>query len=139
MLGDFARAQELLEEVISIYTEWWGRRHTETTRVTDELAWMLMEECKYKHGKVEDVDAEARRAGELWNEVLDSYRRTTGDASDVVVRIEVNMRQVSCYTTVDAFDSMTLMGSISPAPTYMGWLLRSGLGKGKCVMGNNRI
>ncbi|GLI76474.1 hypothetical protein PoHVEF18_004747 [Penicillium ochrochloron] len=81
-LGDFSKARELLEEVISIYTEWWGRRHPETMRVIDELAWTLMEESNDKRAKGDDTVSEGRRVGELWNEALDFYRRTGGDASD---------------------------------------------------------
>lgn len=57
-LGDFLRARELLEEVVSIYTEWWGRRYPETMRVIDELAWTLMVECKDKQARGDDTVAE---------------------------------------------------------------------------------
>jgi tetratricopeptide (TPR) repeat protein len=93
-LGDFSKARELLEEVISIYTEWWGRRHPETMRVIDELAWTLMNECKDKQAKGDDIDSEVQRSGELWNEALDFYRRIGGDASDTVARIEANLSQL---------------------------------------------
>lgn len=117
-LGHFSKARDMLEEVISIYTEWWGRRHPETMRVIDELAWTLMEECKYRQGRGGDIEVEMRRAGEFWNEALDFYRGAGGDALDVVARIEANLSQLSSYMTMDAFQLMTPT-SISPAPTQM--------------------
>lgn len=62
-LGDFSKARELLKEVVSVYTEWWGRRHPEAMRTIDELAWTLMESCKDRQTKDGDIDvAGAQRA-----------------------------------------------------------------------------
>ncbi|KAJ5688697.1 hypothetical protein N7462_003089 [Penicillium macrosclerotiorum] len=114
-LGDFSKARDLLMEAISIYTQWWGRRHPETMRVVDELAWTLMEECKDTHAKGGDIDSEVRSAGELWKEALDFYQRIGGVASDTVARIEANLTQLSSYVTVDAFNPMARVESIDPA------------------------
>lgn len=115
-LGDFSQARDLLMEAISIYTEWWGRRHPETMRVVDELAWTLMEECKDNQAKGGDINSEMRSARELWREALEFYQRTGGDVSDTVARIEANLNQLSSYVTIDAFNPMTSMGAISPIP-----------------------
>lgn len=115
-LGDFSKAQGLLEEVISVYTDWWGRRHPETMRAIDELAWTLMESCTDRQMREGDIDVVgAQRAGDLWSEALDFYRCTGGHASDTVARIEANLSQLSTCTKIDASSYLTSVGSISPA------------------------
>ncbi|RAQ46640.1 hypothetical protein AFGD_000007 [Aspergillus flavus] len=48
-LGEFGVANSLLEDVIAIYTEWWGRRHPVTMRAVDELALAFMEESEHNN------------------------------------------------------------------------------------------
>ncbi|KAJ1710903.1 hypothetical protein COH20_010007 [Aspergillus flavus] len=48
-LGEFSIANSLLGDVIAIYTEWWGRRHSVTMRAVDELALAFMEESEHKN------------------------------------------------------------------------------------------
>lgn len=91
-LGRFSEARALLFEVIAIYTEWWGRHHPETMRAIDELAWTFMEESKEKQATNETGGAEIQKAEELWTEALNFYRSTDGDESDMVTRIEANLR-----------------------------------------------
>ncbi|KAJ5167143.1 tetratricopeptide repeat domain protein [Penicillium canariense] len=96
-LGNFPEARDLLHEVVSIYTGWWGRRHPETIRAIDELAWTFMEEAKDKRTKGETNDPEIRSAEELWNEALIFYRRTDVEKSDTVARLEANLTHLhSC-------------------------------------------
>lgn len=118
--GDSPNAREFLEEPLSVYMEWWGRRHPETMRAIDELAWTLMEDWEAKDAKGEIIDPGIRLAGELWNEALDFYQRTEGDASDTVARIVANLIQLSSHKTIDALNPMTPMDSISPASTQTG-------------------
>lgn len=91
-LGRFAEARVLLLEVIAVYTEWWGRRHPETMRAIDELAWAFMEEGKEKISTNEAGGVEIQNAEELWSEVLNFYQSTDGDGSDMVTRIEANLQ-----------------------------------------------
>jgi tetratricopeptide (TPR) repeat protein len=90
-LGNFPGARDLLLEVISIYTDWWGRRHPETIRAIDELAWAFMNEAKYKQARGENSESEMRSAEELWNEALTFYRCADTDGSDTVARLEANL------------------------------------------------
>lgn len=91
-VGRFAEAQVLLCEVIAVYTGWWGRHHPETMRAVDELAWTFMEEGKVKLVTNETGVLEIQNAEKLWTEVLNFYRRTDGDESDMVTRIEANIQ-----------------------------------------------
>lgn len=59
-LGNFSKAQELLEEAILGYTDWWGRRHPETIRAIDGLAWTLMESCTDRQMREGDIDVGSR-------------------------------------------------------------------------------
>ncbi|PLB54793.1 tetratricopeptide repeat domain protein, partial [Aspergillus steynii IBT 23096] len=90
-LGQFEAARALLEEVIAIYTEWWGRRHPETMRAIDELAWTLMEEGRYKEAVKGSALSEMQKAGELWEEVLGFYRSIHGDGSDMAGQVSLNL------------------------------------------------
>ncbi|KAJ6093118.1 hypothetical protein N7486_008407 [Penicillium sp. IBT 16267x] len=91
-LGELAKARALLLEVISVYSEWWGRRHLETMRAIDELAWVFMEEGKDKQARNGNGDSEMRNAEELWSEALEFYQSSDKDGFDVANRIEANLR-----------------------------------------------
>ena len=91
-LGRFVEARVLLFEVITVYTEWWGRHHPETMRAIDELAWAFMVEGKGKQATSETGGFEIQKAGELWTEVLNFYQSTDGDGSDMVTRVEANLQ-----------------------------------------------
>lgn len=86
----FPEARERFREVIEIYTQWWGRRHLETMRVIDELAFVLTREGEVKRGFGGGGGSEKRMAEELWNEVLAFYRSVDGGDYGVA-RIEQNL------------------------------------------------
>ncbi|KAL4935078.1 hypothetical protein BDV06DRAFT_207710 [Aspergillus oleicola] len=100
-LGNFSEARDLLLEVVSIYTEWWGRQHPETMRAIDEMAWTFLQEAKDKQTKGEENEDEVRSAEELWNETLIFYRYTDGDGSDTVARLEANLNLLYSCRKVD--------------------------------------
>lgn len=91
-LGQFTTACNLLQEVIIIYTEWWGRRHPDTMRAVDELALAFMGDSEHKKAAGMSGGSEIQKAEELWNEALDFYKGIYGDESDMVERIKSNLR-----------------------------------------------
>ncbi|KAE8405378.1 hypothetical protein BDV37DRAFT_282047 [Aspergillus pseudonomiae] len=91
-LGEFKVAQSLLQDVIFIYTEWWGRRHPDTMRVVDELASAFMVEGEHKIASGVCAASEVQNAEELWNEALDFYGDTYGNQSDLAGRIKTNLQ-----------------------------------------------
>ncbi|KAG2005304.1 hypothetical protein GB937_008847 [Aspergillus fischeri] len=111
-LGQFTAARTLLAEVIAIYTEWWGRRHPETMRAIDELAWALMEEGRHKQGDNIPAMSEMRKAGELWEEVLSFYKGIYGDGSDMAGRIKSNLL---CLGNIDS-GNPEMNGGYVPIP-----------------------
>lgn len=91
-LGEFGVANSLLEDVIAIYTEWWGRRHPVTMRAVDELALAFMEESEHKNALGVCAASEQQNAERLWKEVLDFYENTYGSQSDMAGRIKINLQ-----------------------------------------------
>ncbi|KAE8331167.1 hypothetical protein BDV39DRAFT_201309 [Aspergillus sergii] len=65
-LGEFSAANSLLEDVIAIYTEWWGRRHPVTMRAVDELALAFMEKSEHKSALGVCAASELQNAERLW-------------------------------------------------------------------------
>ncbi|KAB8255868.1 hypothetical protein BDV32DRAFT_153898 [Aspergillus pseudonomiae] len=90
-LGEFKVAQSLLQDVIFIYTEWWGRRHPDTMRVVDELASAFMVEGEHTMALGVCAASEFQSAEELWKEALDFYEDTYGNQSDMAGRIKTNL------------------------------------------------
>ncbi|KAL2864388.1 tetratricopeptide repeat domain protein [Aspergillus lucknowensis] len=101
-LSNFPEARELLLEVVSIYTDWWGRRHPETMRAVDELAWTFMQEARDKHARGEENSLEIQHAEELWNEALSFYRCTDAEGSDTLARIEANRAHLDSCRGIEA-------------------------------------
>ncbi|KAE8318389.1 hypothetical protein BDV41DRAFT_571862 [Aspergillus transmontanensis] len=91
-LGQLSIANSLLEDVIAIYTEWWGRRHPVTMRVVDKLALAFMAESEHKNALGVCAAAELQNAERLWREVLDFYENTHGSQPDIAGRIKINLQ-----------------------------------------------
>lgn len=68
--GKFSVAHILLENVIAIYAEWWGRRHPDAMRAVDKLALAFMEEGEHKLATGACAAIEVQSAESLWKEVL---------------------------------------------------------------------
>ncbi|KNG81171.1 tetratricopeptide repeat domain protein [Aspergillus nomiae NRRL 13137] len=90
-LGEFSIAQSLLQDVIFLYAEWWGRRHPDTMRVVDELASAFMVEGEHKMALGVCAASEFQSAEELWKEALDFYGDTYGNQSHMAGRIKTNL------------------------------------------------
>ncbi|KAK8141538.1 hypothetical protein G3M48_010355 [Beauveria asiatica] len=81
----FTTAKKIFEYIIATYTEWWGRRHSETMRAVAELA-----DSHTRHGEMQRLmgqggDSELEMAAELWAEILHFYRQVYGACSDTAV------------------------------------------------------
>ncbi|KAE8415416.1 hypothetical protein BDV36DRAFT_298031 [Aspergillus pseudocaelatus] len=85
-------ARSLLEDVIAIYTERWGRRHPDTMRAVDELALVFMEEGEHKLAIGACAAMEVQSVEHLWKEVLDFYGNTYGNHFDMAGRIKADLQ-----------------------------------------------
>ncbi|KAJ5155417.1 hypothetical protein N7492_008220 [Penicillium capsulatum] len=94
-LDRFSEARSLLVAVIDVYTQWWGRRHLETMRVIEELAFVLVREFEQKRILGEGGGSEIRMADQLWHELLAFYRSVDGDDSEGVARIRGSLHFLS--------------------------------------------
>lgn len=79
----FASARKIFEYIIATYTEWWGRRHSETMRAVDELANSYMQHGRLKRLMGDLGDLELKMAADLWAETLSFYEETYGTDSDI--------------------------------------------------------
>ncbi|KAF3923686.1 hypothetical protein ABW20_dc0101488 [Dactylellina cionopaga] len=91
-LNQFAAARSLLEEVVAIYTEWWGSYHTDTIRAVDGLAFVLMKEGERKIAAGMSTNSELQNAEDLWKQVADFYKSAYGDDSDILLQIKSNLQ-----------------------------------------------
>ncbi|KKZ65542.1 hypothetical protein EMCG_08615 [[Emmonsia] crescens] len=120
-LGQFGTARNLLDEVIAIYAEWWGRRHPDTMRAIGELALGLMEEGEKKVAAGSFAGLELQRAEEIWNEALAFYKSTYGDESDMAEKIKSNLRHLSLVRE----DALGNRGHLSSENLHAGGLILS--------------
>ncbi|KAF7136738.1 hypothetical protein CNMCM5793_006207 [Aspergillus hiratsukae] len=83
-LHDFPTAEVLFREVITKYTEWWGRRRPETMRAVSELAVTFIERAKSETGAGRSGKSPLQKAENLLVEALGFYTDTYGPDSDPV-------------------------------------------------------
>lgn len=78
----FSTANKVFEYIIATYTEWWGRRHTETMRAVAELAESHLRHAKMKRLMGDGGDWELAMASDHWSEVLSFHQEAFGPNSD---------------------------------------------------------
>ena len=81
----FAAARKVFEYIIATYTEWCGRRHSETMRAVDELANSYMRHGRLKRLMGDCGDSELKMAADLWTETLSFYQEIYGTYSDITI------------------------------------------------------
>lgn len=91
-LGHFTTARHLLQDVIAVYTEWWGRHRPETMHAVDELALTYKEEGEHNKTTGRSSGYEIEKAEELWNEISTFCKIVYGDESDMMARIKSNLQ-----------------------------------------------
>lgn len=93
-LSRFSAANKIFECIIATYTEWWGRRHSETMRAVAELAESHLRHAKLKRIMASGGDWELIMASDLWTEILSFHQEAFGPNSDVATFAKSKLQQL---------------------------------------------
>lgn len=103
--SSFATANKIFEYIIATYTEWWGRRHSETMRALTELAESHMRHAEQKRLMGEGGDWELAMAADLWTEILSFHHEVSGSNSDAASFARSKLQQVQLLRSVAPEDA----------------------------------
>ncbi|RSL87982.1 hypothetical protein CEP52_015349 [Fusarium oligoseptatum] len=100
----FSTANKIFEYIITTYTEWWGRRHSETMRALTELAESHMRHAEKKRLMGDGGDWELTMAADLWAEILNFHQEVSGPGSDAASFVRSKLQQVQLLRSVTPED-----------------------------------
>lgn len=100
----FSAANKIFEYTIATYTDWWGRRHSETMRAVGELAESHLRHAEMKRLMGDRGDWELNMAEELWSEILSFQEDIFGPGSDAAAFARSKVQQVQVLRSVDQED-----------------------------------
>ncbi|KAI8654520.1 PNP-UDP-1 domain-containing protein [Fusarium keratoplasticum] len=104
----FATANKIFEYIIATYTEWWGRRHSETMRALTELAESHMRHAEQKRLMGDGGDWELTIAADLWAEILSFHHEVSELNSDAASFARSKLQQVQLLRSVTPEDPYSM-------------------------------
>ncbi|RSL85524.1 hypothetical protein CEP51_003294 [Fusarium floridanum] len=104
----FSTANKIFEYIITTYTEWWGRRHSETMRALTELAESHMRHAEKKRLMGDGGDWELTMAADLWAEILSFHQDVSGPGSDAASFVRSKLQQVQLLRSVTPEDPYSM-------------------------------
>lgn len=104
----FATANRIFEYIITTYTEWWGRRHSETMRALTELAESHMRHAEQKRLMGDGGDWELTMAADLWVEILSFHHEVSEPNSDAACFARSKLQQVQLLRSVTPEDPYSM-------------------------------
>ncbi|RSL52708.1 hypothetical protein CEP53_007989 [Fusarium sp. AF-6] len=104
----FSTANRIFEYIIATYTEWWGRRHSETMRALTELAESHLRHAEKKCLMGDGGDWELTMAADLWAEILSFHQEVSGLGSDAASFARSKLQQVQLLRSVTPEDPYSM-------------------------------
>jgi tetratricopeptide (TPR) repeat protein len=104
----FATANKIFEYIIATYTEWWGRRHSETIRALTELAESHTRHAEQKRLMGDGGGWELTMAADLWAEILSFHHEVSGPNSDAASFARSKLQQVQLLRSVTPGDPYSM-------------------------------
>jgi hypothetical protein len=104
----FATANKIFEYIIATYTEWWGRRHSETIRALTELAESHTRHAEQKRLMGDGGGWELAMAADLWAEILSFHHEVSGPNSDAASFARSKLQQVQLLRSVTPGDPYSM-------------------------------
>ncbi|RSL94588.1 hypothetical protein CDV31_014259 [Fusarium ambrosium] len=104
----FSTANKIFEYIITTYTEWWGRRHSETMRALTELAESHMRHAEKKRLMGDGGDWELTMAADLWGEIISFHQEVSGSGSDAASFARSKLQQVQLLRSATPEDPYSM-------------------------------
>ncbi|RMJ16480.1 hypothetical protein CDV36_003911, partial [Fusarium kuroshium] len=104
----FSTANKIFEYIITTYTEWWGRRHSETMRALTELAESHMRHAEKKRLMGDGGDWELTMAADLWGEIISFHQEVSGSGSDAASFARSKLQQVQLLRSATLEDTYSM-------------------------------
>ncbi|RTE70507.1 hypothetical protein BHE90_015099 [Fusarium euwallaceae] len=104
----FSTANKIFEYIITTYTEWWGRRHSETMRALTELAESHMRHAEKKRLMGDGGDWELTMAADLWGEIISFHQEVSGSGSDAASFARSKLQQVQLLRSATLEDPYSM-------------------------------